>query len=114
MIAEHQSFTMDDAKGPQPIISALKGNFGHCVTGAGAVESAMAFMTFQEGIIPKIRNLVTPLSIKNTELSGLNFAKHNIKKDVKVIVKNSLVFGGINTCLIFKKADEAELRKAKL
>ena len=105
---------MNDAKGPQPIISALKGNFGHCVTGAGAVESAMAFMTLQEGIIPKIRNLTTPLSNKNTELSGLNFAMENLKKDVKVIVKNSLVFGGINISLVFKKYDEAQLRKAKL
>ena len=92
----------------------MKGNFGHCVTGAGSIESAMAFMTLKEGIVPKIRNLETPLTTtKNTEISGLNFAMGgNVKKDIKVIIKNSLVFGGINCSLVFKKFEP--LRNAKL
>ena len=94
----------------RPVITAPKGNLGHCVTGAGALESAFAFLNLQKQEITKIRNLEEPLCEK------LRFATENGSEDLNVIVKNSLVFGGINASLVYKKYQENDLssRTAKL
>ena len=44
-----------------PLITALKGNLGHCVAGAGALESAFAFLSLEAQESPPIRNLQEPL-----------------------------------------------------
>lgn len=44
-----------------PLITALKGNLGHCVTAAGALESAFALLTLQAQEATPIRNLEEPL-----------------------------------------------------
>jgi len=80
-----------------PILTANKGNLGHCVAGAGAIESALAFLSLHHDKVVKIRNLEEPLD------KDLSFAMENQDCETNVIVKNALVFGGINCSLVFKK-----------
>merc|ERR1740139_36985 len=80
----------------KPVITAIKGHVGHLVAGAGPFEAAMAFLTLKTQTVPPIRNLEDPLC------SELNFARHPHKANLKVIVKNSLVFGGINCSMVLR------------
>ena len=52
-------------------------------------------------MVPHIRNLTNPLD------KNLKFATSNIKKKTDVIVKNSLVFGGINSSVVIKSYHES-------
>ena len=54
----------------------------------------------KEGVSPMILNLTQP------EDYELNYAMTNIKRDVNIVIKNGLGFGGINDCLIFKKISD--------
>ena len=80
-----------------PVLTALKGNLGHCVAGAGSLEAAFALLSLQKQEVTKIRNLEDPLCDK------LRFATRNEHQALDVIVKNSLVFGGINASMVFKR-----------
>ena len=70
---------------------------GHCVAGAGALETAFAFLSLHSQEVPRIRNLEDPLC------PLLRFATENTREQMDVIVKNSLVFGGINSSLVLKR-----------
>lgn len=47
-----------------PVLTALKGNLGHCVAGAGSLEAAFAFLNLKKQEVTKIRNLEDPLCSK--------------------------------------------------
>jgi 3-oxoacyl-(acyl-carrier-protein) synthase len=40
--------------------------------------------------------------------SDLNFAQSNMKKQVDVVVKTCLAFGGVNSALVFKRFNAKE------
>ena len=46
---------------------------------------------------PKILNLANP------DVEGLNYAQHNVHQDIKLMLKNSFGFGGINVSCVFRK-----------
>ena len=75
---------------------ANKGNFGHGVTAACAIETIMTIKALHTQTIPAILNLNQPLDPQ------LNFARENIEKKLDNVVKNSLVFGGINFSFVIK------------
>jgi len=80
-----------------PVITANKGHLGHGVAAACAMESVLALKSIYEQTIPQIRNLNEPVD------PDLYFANQNINTEIKTVVKNSLVFGGINYSFVFKK-----------
>lgn len=79
------------------MICANKSNFGHGVAAAGVWETIMSFMTLHNQTVPHIRGLKNPLEI------DLNFARENKKQNVEFVVKNSLVFGGLNYSFVLKR-----------
>ena len=81
----------------KPVITAIKGHVGHLVAGAGPFETAMAFLSLKTQMVPPIRNLDNPLC------PSLKFARHPHSANLSVIVKNSLVFGGINCSMVLRK-----------
>ena len=82
-----------------PAISSTKGQTGHCLGAAGAIEAVISIMAMDQGIIPPTINQTdrapecdldyTPNSARNCELNA--------------IMSNSFGFGGTNGSVIFKR-----------
>lgn len=82
-----------------PAISSTKGQTGHCLGAAGAIEAVIAIMAMDQGIIPPTINQTdrapecdldyTPNSARNCELNA--------------VMSNSFGFGGTNGSVIFKR-----------
>ncbi|TQR33691.1 beta-ketoacyl-ACP synthase [Campylobacter sp. MIT 99-7217] len=84
-----------------PLISSTKGQIGHCLGAAGAIEAVICLMALDKGIIPPTIN-----QISKDEECDLNYVPNSAqKKDIKVAMSNSFGFGGTNGCVIFKKVD---------
>jgi 3-oxoacyl-[acyl-carrier-protein] synthase-1 len=86
-----------------PYINSLKSMTGHCLSGAGSIESVAAVLQLHEGFIfpnincedlnPEIAMLIDRATIPATLL----------EKELNIIAKASFGFGDVNACLIFKK-----------
>lgn len=81
-------------------VTSNKGSIGHTLGAAGAIESILAVLSLQTGIVPGNIHLGTPIQ----EAAELNLVGPKaINKKIKYVLKNSLGFGGINVSLVFKK-----------
>lgn len=81
------------------LVSSTKGNTGHLLGAAGGVEAVICSMALENGIVPptinyKVPDLECDLNIVQNEV---------IKKDLNVVMSNSLGFGGHNASIIFRK-----------
>lgn len=80
-------------------VSSTKSMTGHLLGAAGAIEAVFSLLTIKEGIIPPTIHYETP-----DEELDLDYVPNVArKKDVQVVLSNSLGFGGHNATLIFKK-----------
>ncbi len=83
-------------------VSSTKSMTGHLLGATGAIEAIFSLLAIKEGVIPPTINYETP--DEGLDLDYVpNVAK---KKDVDVVLSNSLGFGGHNATLIFKKFTE--------
>lgn len=82
-----------------PPVSSTKGQTGHCLGGAGAIEAVISIMAMRDGIIPPTINYETP------DLDcDLDYVPNKARKaDIKAVMSNSFGFGGTNGVVIFKK-----------
>lgn len=86
-----------------PFINSLKSQVGHCLSGAGSVESVATILQIHHGFIfpnincddlnEEITTLIAPKKIP-TKL---------IEREINIVAKASFGFGDVNGCLIFKK-----------
>ena len=84
-----------------PLISSTKGQTGHCLGAAGAIEAVISIMALEKGIIPPTINQL----VKDEECD-LDYVPNVARNaDIKVVMSNSFGFGGTNGCVIFKKID---------
>ena len=82
-----------------PAVSSTKGQIGHCLGGAGAIEAVISIMAMRDGIIPPTINYETP-----DEDCDLDYVPNVARKaDLNVVMSNSFGFGGTNGVVIFKK-----------
>ena len=86
-----------------PYINSLKSMVGHCLSGAGSIESVATVLQLHNGFIfPNINcdDLHPEITaiIDKSKIPG-----KLIEKDIKIIAKASFGFGDVNGCLIFKK-----------
>ena len=80
-------------------VSSTKGNTGHLLGAAGALEAIICTKALEEDLIPATINYNVP-----DEECDLNVVPNeNIKQDLKIVMSNSLGFGGHNGCIILKK-----------
>lgn len=83
-------------------VSSTKSMTGHLLGATGAIEAIFSVLAINEGIIPPTINYETP-----DEELDLDYVPNEAKKkDVQVVLSNSLGFGGHNATLIFKKFTE--------
>ncbi|HIO95707.1 MAG TPA: beta-ketoacyl-ACP synthase II [Campylobacterales bacterium] len=82
-----------------PPVSSIKGQIGHCLGAAGAIEAVVSIMAMRDGKIPPTINYTTP-----DENCDLDYVP-NVAKDAElnVVMSNSFGFGGTNGVVIFRK-----------
>ena len=82
-----------------PLMSSTKGQIGHCLGAAGALEAVISIMAMQEGVLPPTIN-----QENKGDGCDLDYIP-NVAREQKVnaVMSNSFGFGGTNGVLIFKK-----------
>ena len=84
-----------------PPVSSTKGQTGHCLGGAGAIEAVISIMAMRDGIIPPTINYETP-----DPDCDLDYVPNKARKaDIKAVMSNSFGFGGTNGVVIFRELD---------
>lgn len=87
-------------------VSSTKGQTGHLIAAAGALEALISVLSIHHAQIPMNANLTT----KDPECD-LDFVTNGpLEKSLGVVLSNSFGFGGTNSCLLFK---HPELRGSK-
>ena len=82
-----------------PPISSTKGQIGHCLGAAGALEAVISLMAMQEGILPPTINQ----EIKDPECDLDYIPNVAREKKIDIVMSNSFGFGGTNGVVIFKR-----------
>ncbi len=81
------------------MISSTKGNTGHLLGAAGAVEAIICIKAIQNSIVPPTINY----KVKDEECDLDIVPNEPRKKDINIAMSNSLGFGGHNATIILKK-----------
>lgn len=86
-----------------PYINSLKSMVGHCLSGAGSIESVAAILQLHQGFIfPNIN--CEDLHPEITDIiDSSRIPQQMIEKELNIIAKASFGFGDVNGCVIFKK-----------
>ncbi|EII8941773.1 beta-ketoacyl-ACP synthase II [Campylobacter jejuni] len=84
-----------------PLISSTKGQTGHCLGAAGAIEAVVSVMVLRDEVVPPTINQL----VKDDECDLDYIPNISRKVDLKVVMSNSFGFGGTNGCVVFKKVD---------
>lgn len=81
------------------MVSSTKGNIGHLLGAAGAVEAVICVKAIEEGIVPPTINYK-----EKDEECDLDIVPNEIRKsDLNIVMSNSLGFGGHNATIILKR-----------
>ena len=82
-----------------PPVSSIKGQIGHCLGAAGAIEAVVSIMAMRDGKLPPTINYTTP-----DENCDLDYIPNESRDaEINVVMSNSFGFGGTNGVVIFKK-----------
>lgn len=79
-------------------VSSTKGQTGHLIAAAGALEAVLSVKAIEQGQIPMTANLTTP----DPECDLDYVVDGPRKKSLGVVLSDSFGFGGSNSCLLFK------------
>ena len=83
----------------RPLVTSIKSMIGHCMGAASAIEAACCIMTLQQGVIPPTMNHMQ----RDPECDIEVVANAPKDADVKVVLNNSLAFGGYDAVVCFAK-----------
>ena len=82
-----------------PPVSSIKGQIGHCLGAAGAIEAVTTLMAMRDGIMPPTINYTTP-----DEDCDLDYVPNEAREaEITIAMSNSFGFGGTNGVIVFKK-----------
>lgn len=82
-------------------VSSTKGQTGHLIAAAGALEAVLSVLSIEHAQIPCTANLTTP----DPECDLDYVVDGPREKSLGVVLSNSFGFGGSNSCLVFKHPD---------
>lgn len=82
-----------------PLVSSTKGQVGHCLGAAGAIEAVVSLMAMRDGIIPPTINQ------ENSDPDcDLDYVPNKAREcELNCVMSNSFGFGGTNGSVIFKR-----------
>nr|WP_309757484.1 beta-ketoacyl-[acyl-carrier-protein] synthase family protein [Flavobacterium sp.] len=93
-----------------PYINSLKSMVGHCLSGAGSIESVATVLQLYHGFIFPNTNC----NDLNPEILGLidasQIPQQVLEKEIQIAAKASFGFGDVNGCVIFKKYSPSAIR----
>jgi 3-oxoacyl-[acyl-carrier-protein] synthase II len=82
-----------------PPVTSTKGQIGHCLGAAGAIEAIFAIKALNDGIIPPTINIQN-----QDENCPLDYVPHTAREtNLDTVMSNNFGFGGTNASVIFKK-----------
>lgn len=84
--------------GKRPPVSSLKGQLGHTLGASGALEIGVLLEMMRHGTFIPTANLTSP----SEECRGINLFTAPLKLDARIILKNCIAFGGVNSTIILK------------
>ena len=84
-----------------PSVSSIKGQVGHCLGAAGAIEAVVCLMAMRDNIIPPTIN-----QENYDDDCTLDYTPNVARKaELNCVMSNSFGFGGTNGSVIFKKVN---------
>lgn len=86
-----------------PYINSLKSQVGHCLSGAGSVESVATVLQIHHGFIFPNRNCDDLNEDIVKRIAPEKIPQVFMNKQINIVVKASFGFGDVNGCIIFKK-----------
>ena len=82
-------------------ISSTKSMTGHLLGAAGGIEAVFSVLALYHGILPPTINLENP-----DPACDLDYVPNKARPAaIQAVLSNSFGFGGVNACLIFRRAD---------
>ena len=84
------------------MVSSTKGNTGHLLGAAGALEAAICVKALENGIVPPTINY----KVKDEECDLDIVPNEPRKTELNIVMSNSLGFGGHNASIVIKKWEE--------
>ena len=93
-----------------PYINSLKSMVGHCLSGAGSIESVATVLQLYHGFIfPNTNcNDLHPEIISLIDASQI--PQQVLEKEIQIAAKASFGFGDVNGCVIFRKYSPTAIR----
>lgn len=88
--ALNRLFTQD-----KPLLSSVKGAFGHSLAASGAIEAVISAMCINDGFVPGNTGCATP-----DPGLGLNPLMEPVEQAVNTVLSNSFGFGGNNASVV--------------
>ncbi len=83
-------------------VSSTKSMTGHLLGAAGGIEAVFSILALYHGVLPPTINLEQPDPACDLDYVP-NKARHAA---IRAALSNSFGFGGVNACLIFRRADD--------
>ncbi len=80
-------------------VSSTKGNTGHLLGAAGALEAVICVKAIEDKLVPPTINY----KVKDEECDLDIVPNEPVKKEINIVMSNSLGFGGHNASIILKK-----------
>jgi len=82
-------------------VSSTKSMTGHLLGAAGGIEAVFSILALYHGLLPPTINLETP-----DPACDLDYVPNKARPiAIQTALSNSFGFGGVNACLIFRRAD---------
>jgi 3-oxoacyl-[acyl-carrier-protein] synthase II len=96
----NEAFCIRKVFGDQAIpVSGTKSYYGHPLGASAAIEGVLCTLAIRDGLIPPTLNYQTPDPACDLDV----VANEPREQDLQYILSNAFGFGGINSCVIFKK-----------
>ena len=96
-----EAMAMSQIYGEGPMVSALKSYMGHTMAACGVIETIQTLYMMQEGFVAPTLNLETV----DRRCEGIRHVRELRDADIGLAAVQNFAFGGVNTCLILKRAD---------
>ena len=96
----YEASAIADVFGSAPLVSSTKGQIGHTLGAAGAIEAVITLLAMEEGVVPPLINYTG----SEPEMARINLVKQvPVKVKLETALSCNFGFGGTNAAVLFRK-----------